>query len=328
MEKRIFVTREIPEVGLAMLRPHFTVRVWPGELPPPREVMLREAAEVAGVITLLTDKIDAELLDNSPRLEVVSNYAVGHDNLDVGAATSRGVLLTNTPGVLTETTADLAFALLMAVARRVVESADYVKAGQWRAWGPQLLLGQDIYGATLGLVGLGRIGLAVAKRATGFNMQVLYSDTTRNEVAERELGLKFVALDELLKQADFISLHVPLTPATKHMINRASLKLMKRTAVLINTARGAVIDEEALYDALQAGEIAGAGLDVTDPEPMETHNKLLSLKQAVVIPHIASASFATRNRMAVMAAENMLAGLTGQRPPHLINPDALERRKM
>ncbi len=325
---KVFVAREIPEIGLELLRKHFAVRVWPEELPPPREVMLREAADVDGVVSLLTDKIDAGLLDNSPRLKVVSNYAVGYDNLDVAAATARGVLLTNTPGVLTETTADLAFALLMAVARRVVESADYVKAGQWKTWGPKLLLGQDIYGATLGLVGLGRIGLAVAKRATGFNMEILYSDIARNEGAERELGLKFVTLDSLLEQADFISLHVPLTPTTKHMINRESLKLMKRTAVLINTARGAVVDEEALYEALQAGEIAGAGLDVTDPEPMETHNKLLSLKQAVVVPHIASASFATRNRMAIMAAENMLAGLTGRRPTHLINPDALLRRKM
>ncbi|MBT9154809.1 MAG: Glyoxylate/hydroxypyruvate reductase B [Firmicutes bacterium] len=246
---------------------------------------------------------------------------MGYDNFDLRAATARGIMMTNTPGVLTETTADLAFTLLMAVARRIVESALFVKRGHWKTWGPRLLLGQDICGATLGLVGLGRIGLAVARRAKGFDMDVLYCDIGRNEAAERELGLKFTDLENLLSQADFVSLHVPLTPATKHMINRQSLKRMKRTAVLINTARGAVVDEEALYQALQSGELAGAGLDVTDPEPMELSNKLLSLENVVVVPHIASASVKTRNRMAMMAAENMIAGLYSRRPPNILNPE-------
>jgi len=321
MQRRVFVTRLIPEAGLDLLREHFSVRVWDDELPPPRDVLLEAVADVDGLVSLLTDRIDAQLLDRGPKLKIVSNYAVGYDNMDLAAATSRGVMLTNTPGVLTETTADLAFALLMAVARRIVESADFVKRGQWRTWGPKLLLGQDIYGATLGLVGLGRIGLAMAKRAKGFNMEILYCDITRNEAAEHAWGLKYVEIDYLLSQADFVSLHVPLTRATQHLINRDSLKRMKRSAVLINTARGPVVDEKALYEALLAGEIAGAGLDVSDPEPMELANPLLSLPNAVVVPHIASASFATRNHMAVMAAQNMIAGLADKRPPNIINPD-------
>ncbi len=323
LSKKVFVTREIPERGLLLLREHFTVKVWPEELPPPRDVLLREAGDADGLVTLLTDRVDAELLDHAPRLRIVSNYAVGYDNFDLRAATARDVMMTNTPGVLTETTADLAFALLMAVARRIVESVDFVKRGQWKTWGPQLLLGQDIHGATLGLVGLGRIGLSMARRAKGFDMQVLYSDVARNEAAERELGLTFVDLETLLRQSDFVSLHVPLTPATRHMLNRESLKLMKPTAVLINTARGAVVDEEALYHALKSHHLAGAGLDVTDPEPMELSNKLLSLENVVVVPHIASASVKTRTRMAVMAAENMVAGLSGRRPPNILNPKAI-----
>ncbi|HHY58771.1 MAG TPA: D-glycerate dehydrogenase [Chloroflexi bacterium] len=321
---RVFVTRIIPDRGLRKVLEQTDATVWEDELPPPRAVLLEWASQADGLLTLLTDKIDAELMDAAPRLKVVANFAVGFDNFDVPAATQRGILMTNTPGVLTDTTADLAFALLMACARRIVEGRDYAKNGHWRTWGPMLLMGQDIHGATLGIAGIGRIGLAMARRAAGFGMRILYHDAMRSEVAEKELGAIPVSKEELLTQSDFVSLHVPLTPETRHYIDAAALKLMKPNAVLVNTSRGPVVDTMALYAALKAKQIFAAGLDVTDPEPLPADHPLYTLDNALIVPHIASASFETRSKMAEMAADNLLAGLAGKLPPNCLNPEAIK----
>jgi glyoxylate reductase len=253
---------------------------------------------------------------------VVSNFAVGFDNIDIPAATARGILVGNTPGVLTETTADFAFTLLLAAARRVVEGVDYVRAGRWRTWGPLLLTGPDVHHATLGLVGLGRIGVEMAKRARGFDMRVLYSDVVRRADLEASYGLEHTSLEDLLRQADFISLHTPLTPQTHHLIGHEQLRMMKPSAILVNTSRGPVVDTEALAEALRAGAIGGAALDVTDPEPLPADHPLVALPNCIVVPHIASASHATRAAMARIAAENLLAGLHGAPLPAGLNPEA------
>lgn len=326
MSPKVYVTRLIPKRGLDLLCSFAEVKVWEEELPPPREVLLEEVKEVEGLLSLLTDTIDAELMDAAPNLKVVSNYAIGYDNIDVQAATERGILVCHTPGVLTDTTADLAFALLVCVARRVVEAVRYVRQGRWKTWGPMLCLGYDIYGSTLGLIGLGRIGTALAKRATGFDMRILYYDTYRQPNLEKELGLTYTDLETLLRESDFISLHTPLMPETYHMIGGEQFKMMKSTAILINTSRGQVVDQKVLYEALVSGEIAGAGLDVTDPEPIDASDPLLTLDSCVVVPHIASASVATRTLMATMAAENLIAGLQGRMPRNPVNPEALDRR--
>lgn len=324
---KVFVTRRIPEPGLAILREVAEVKVWEEELPPPREVLLKEVADCDALVPLLTDRVDGELLDRAPHLKVVANYAVGYDNIDVPACTARGVLVTNTPGVLTETTADLAFALILAAARRLVEADKFLRAGKWKTWGPMLLLGQDVYGATLGLVGLGRIGAAVARRARGFNMKILYYSRHRQEALEKELDVEYVSFDELLRRSDFISIHVPLTAETHHLFNAEAFAKMKPTAVLVNTARGPIVDEAALYAALKTGRIAAAGLDVMDPEPPRPDNPLLTLDNVILLPHIGSASIATRTRMATMAAENAAAALRGELPPNLVNPEAWEKRR-
>jgi glyoxylate reductase len=326
MGPRVYVTRLIPKRGLDLLCGFAEAKVWEEELPPAREVLLEEVKEVEGLLSLLTDTIDAELMDAAPNLKVISNYAIGYDNIDVQAASERGILVCHTPGVLTDTTADFAFTLLVCVGRRVVEAVQYVREGRWKTWGPLLCLGYDIYGSTLGLIGLGRIGSAVAKRATGFEMRIMYSDVYRQPSLERELGLIHADLDTLLRESDFISLHTPLTPETYHMIGNAQFKVMKNTAILVNTSRGQVVDQEALYDALVSGEIAGAGLDVTDPEPIDADDPLLTLDNCIVVPHIASASVAARTLMATMAAENLIAGLQGRMPRNPVNPEALDRR--
>ncbi len=326
MSPKVYVTRLIPKRGLDLLCSFAEVKVWEEELPPPREVLLEEVKEVEGILSLLTDTIDGELMDAVPSLKVISNYAIGYDNIDVQAATERGILVCHTPGVLTDTTADLAFALLVCVARRVVEASRYVREGRWKTWGPMLCLGYDIYSSTLGLIGLGRIGTALAKRATGFDMRILYYDTYRQRNLEKELGLIYTDLETLLRESDFISLHTPLTPETYHMIGGEQFKMMKNTAILINTSRGQVVDQKALYEALVSGEVAGAGLDVTDPEPIDASDPLLTLDSCVVVPHIASASVATRTLMATMAAENLIAGLQGRMPRNPVNPEALDRR--
>ena len=323
---RVFVARVLPDEGLRPVLDATEAEVWQDELPPPREVLLRAVEGCHGVLTLLTDTVDAELLDRAgPQLKVVSNYAVGFDNVDVAECTRRGVAVGNTPGVLTETTADLAWTLLMAAARRIVEGADYVRAGRWKTWGPMLLLGPDVHGATLGIVGFGRIGQAVARRARGFGMEILYHDVEQlpDEVT-RPLGATYVALETLLERADFVSLHVNLTPETRGLINEERLRRMKTSAVIVNTARGPVVDPRALHAALRDGVIGAAALDVTDPEPIPPDDPLLSLPNCLVVPHIASASHATRARMAEMAAANLLAGVRGERLPTCVNPEVYD----
>jgi glyoxylate reductase len=324
-KKLIAVTRVIPEAGMSLLRSaeDIELRLWERESPPD----LAELAELIhgceGVLTLLTEAMTPEVLDSEPQLKVISNLAVGFDNVNVEAATARGVMVCNTPGVLTETTADFTWALLMAAARRVVEGADYVRAGKWITWGPMLLLGQDVHHATIGIVGFGRIGKEVAKRARGFDMCILAYDTYRDEDSAKELGVEFKELEELLKESDFVTLHVALTDETRNLIGARELQLMKSTAILINAARGPVVDTEALVDALKHGAIAGAALDVTEPEPLPADHPLVSLPNAIIVPHIASATVATRNEMARMAAKNLLAGIRGNRPPNLVNPEVL-----
>jgi glyoxylate reductase len=324
---KVFVARRIPEDGLAVVTDATDATVWPDELPPPRDELLRAVAGCEGVLTLLTDRVDDEFLDAvGPQLKVVSNYAVGFDNVDVPACTARGIPVGNTPGVLTETTADLAFALMMAAARRLPEGDRYVRAGKWKTWGPLLLLGPDVHGATIGIVGFGRIGQAVARRATGFGMKIVYHDVQRAEAAvEAAYAATFLPLEELLAQADFVTLHVNLTPETRGLINAEKLGWMKSSAVLVNTSRGPVVDPVALAGALRVGQIFAAGLDVTDPEPIPADDPLLSLDNCLVVPHIASASRATRSKMAQMAAANLLAGLRGERLPTPVNPEVYDR---
>ncbi|MEX1254707.1 MAG: D-glycerate dehydrogenase [Dehalococcoidia bacterium] len=318
---RVYVTRELPGDALDRLRRDAETEVWRNELPPPREELLRAVRDIDGLISLLTDTIDAELLDAAPKLRVVSNVAVGYDNIDVPAATARGVLVCNTPGVLTETTADFAFALLLAAARRLPEAERAVREGRWKTWHPSFLLGRDVYGATLGIVGLGQIGEAVARRARGFSMRVLYTNRTRRDDLERELTVESVGFEDLLAQADFVSVHVPLTPETRHMFDDAAFARMKPTAILVNTSRGAVVDEGALRRALETKQIAAAAIDVAEQEPLASHDPLLRLPNLLVTPHIASASVATRERMAAIAVDNVLAALAGRPPLHCINPD-------
>ena len=324
---RVFVARVIPEDGLEPVRAACDATIWEDDLPPPRDELLRAIEGCDGVLTLLTDRVDDEFLDRAgPQLKVVSNYAVGFDNVDVPACTRRGVAVGNTPGVLTDTTADLAFALLMAAGRRLPEGDRYVRAGRWKTWGPMLLLGPDVHGSTIGIVGFGRIGQAVARRAAGFGMTIVYHDLARAEPAvEAEFGATFLPLETLLAQADFVSLHVNLTPETRHLMNAERLGWMKRTAVLVNTSRGPVIDPTALFEALRDGVIFAAALDVTDPEPIPPDDPLLGLENCLVVPHIASASRATRGKMAAMAAANLLAGVRGARLPTPVNPEVYDR---
>jgi glyoxylate reductase len=324
---KVFVSRIIPEEGLAPIRDACDAAIWQDDLPPPRAELLEAIRGCDGVLTLLTDRVDDEFLDAAgPQLKVVSNYAVGFDNISVPAVTARGIPAGNTPGVLTETTADLAFALLMAAARRIPEGDRYVRAGQWKTWGPLLLLGPDVHGATIGIVGFGRIGQAMAKRAAGFGMTIVYQDVHRADPAvEAEHGATFLPLEELLPRSDFVSLHVNLTPETKGLINAEKLGWMKPTAVLVNTSRGPVVDPVALADALRSGKLFGAALDVTDPEPIPMDSPLVGLDNCLIVPHIASASRATRGKMAEMAAANLLAGVRGERLPTPVNPEVYDR---
>ena len=320
---RVFVSRVIPEEGLARVREATDVTIWPDELPPPRAELLRAIEGCDGVLTLLTDRVDDEFLDRAgPQLRVVSNFAVGFDNIDVAACTRRKIPVGNTPGVLTETTADLAWALLMAAARRLVEGDRYVRDGKWKTWGPMLLMGPDVHGATIGIVGFGRIGQAVARRAKGFGMRIVYHDLHRSpKQVEAEFDATFMTLEGLLAESDFVSLHTVLSPETKGLLNAERLGWMKPTAILVNTSRGPVVDSMALVDALRTGTIAAAALDVTDPEPLPADHPLVGLDNCLIVPHIASASRATRGKMAAMAAANLLAGLRGDRLPTPVNPE-------
>lgn len=325
---RVFISRRIPQAALDIIADAADVEVWPDELPPPPDALLDRLRDADGVLSMLTDRLDDSLLTACPRLRVIANMAVGYDNVEVPAATRRGVLVTNTPGVLTDATADLTFALLLAIARRIVESADYAKAGEWKTWGPLMLVGAPVAGATLGIAGMGRIGTAVARRGRGFGMNIIYHSRTRRPDVEQELGARWCAsLDELLAEADFVSLHVPGGAATHHLIDAAALAKMKPTAYVINVARGPVVDTGALLDALRSGQIAGAALDVTDPEPLPADHPLYQLPNCLIVPHIGSADLATRTKMAVMAATNLVEGLAGRLPPNCVNPEAYEQRK-
>ncbi|MCD6593607.1 D-glycerate dehydrogenase [Candidatus Bathyarchaeota archaeon] len=326
--KKVYLTRELPQEAMDLLKSKFEVEVWPEEIPPPKSLLKEKMREVDGLICLLTERIDREVIEAAgPQFRGISQVAVGYDNIDIKAATEKGIYVTNTPGVLTETTADYAFALLMATARRIAEADRYVRSGKWKIpWGLMMLLGQDIWGKTIGIIGMGRIGTAVARRAKGMNMKILYYDVVRNEKAEKELGAKYVDLETLLKESDFVTLHVPLLPSTRHLINEERLKLMKKTACLINTSRGPVVDEKALYKALKEGWIWAAGLDVWEKEPTDPDNPLLKLDNVTASPHIASGSIATRTKMALMAVENMIAILEGKVPPNLVNKEVLKVR--
>jgi lactate dehydrogenase-like 2-hydroxyacid dehydrogenase len=326
---KVFVTRAIPETGLNLILGTCDAEVWPDEFPPPRNILLDKVQGVKGILCLLNDKIDEEIMDAAgPQLKIVSNYAVGFDNIDIDAASERGILVGNTPGILAETTADLAFTLLMAAARRIVEGNDYIRTGKWKTFKPMELLGRDIHHATLGIIGMGRIGTELARRAKGFDMEIIYFDYRRRPEKGESAGARMCdSLDELFARADFISLHVPLTPKTKHLIDNAALAKMKDSAILINTSRGPVVDSDALFGALKSGQIAYAALDVTDPEPLPPEHKLLTLPNCLVAPHIGSATVATRNKMAVMAAENLLAGVSGKVPNHLVNLGVLSHRR-
>lgn len=317
---KVFVTRIIPDKGFDLVKEACEVDLWTEELPPPYEVLLERVRGVDGLLCLLTDRIDGQLMDTAgPQLKVISNHAVGFDNIDIPAATARKIPVGNTPGILTDATADFAFSLLVAAARRVVEGDRYVRAGKWKTWGPSILLGPDITGATLGIVGYGRIGQALAKRASGFDMRILYYDpmVTLNST----LPGTSVDLETLLRESDFVSLHTLLNEQTRHLINRDTLALMKPSAVLVNTSRGPVVDGQALYEALKEHKIFAAALDVTDPEPLPLDSPLLELDNLIIAPHIASASKPTRDKMSLMAAENLLAGLSDQRLPNCVNPE-------
>jgi glyoxylate reductase len=310
-QARVFVTRHLPGGALDLLTAQHDVEVWPERIPPPRAELLVRAPELEGLLSLLTDRVDADLIEAAPKLRAISNYAVGVDNVDVEAATMRGIPVGNTPDVLTESTADLALALMLGIARRLAEGEAFVRAGEWVTWEPGVMLGRDLHGATVGIVGFGRIGQAVAGRLEGFGCELLTNGRSDG-----------VPLEDLLERSDFVTIHCPLTPATRGLIGEAALRRMKSTAYLVNTARGPIVDTGALTRALHAGELAGAALDVTDPEPLPVDHPLLAAPNLLVVPHVGSATHTTRGRMADMAVENLLAGLAGRPMPHQVNPRA------
>ncbi|MEO0534571.1 MAG: D-glycerate dehydrogenase [Cyanobacteria bacterium P01_A01_bin.123] len=322
----VFVTRRLP-TDLDALNEIATVDVWPERQPPPYDILRQKAAQVDGLLCLLTDRIDAALISASPNLKVISQMAVGFDNIDVAAATARGIPVGNTPGVLTEATADLTWALLMATARQVVAGDRFTRSGAWTTWEPDLLLGPDVAGATLGILGFGRIGQAVARRAQGFGMTVYYCgrQPVDKDIA-RSLDVTFLEFEPLLQKSDFVTIHTPLTPGTHHLFDAAAFAQMKPTARLINTARGAIVDSDALYQALKTGQIAGAAIDVTEPEPIPIDSRLLSLDNLIITPHIGSASVQTRRKMADIAIENLTAGLRSEQLIYCVNPEIYSKR--
>ena len=317
---KVLVTRGIPEQALAIVAKNAEMEVWREARPIPRETLLERVVDKIGLLCMLTDRIDDAVLEQGKNLRVVSQMAVGYDNIDVAACTRHGVPVGNTPGVLTETTADTAFALLLATARRMCESEQFLRAGEWKMWDPMLLLGQDVHHATIGIIGMGRIGYEMARRAYGFQMRILYTGRRPNEEAEQHFEAERVDMATLLKASDFISIHTPLNPQTRHLFGAEQFAQMKPTAMLVNTARGAVVDQKALYTALKEGVIGGAGLDVFEQEPLPMDDPLLTLPNVVLVPHIGSASIATRTRMAVLAAENLVAGIQGKPLLHQVSP--------
>jgi glyoxylate reductase len=312
----VFVTRSLPGAALERLAAAHDADVWPDRVPPPRSELAEHARDVEGLLSLLTDPIDAELIASCPRLRVISNYAVGVDNVDLAAASERSIPVGNTPGVLTDSTADLALALMLGITRRIVEGDAFVRAGEWVTWEPGLLLGYDLHDATVGIIGFGRIGQAVARRLEGFGCEILHTSRSGG-----------VELGELLERSDFVTVHTPLTEETRGLIGSEALSLMKPSAYLVNTARGPIVDSDALRPALEQGEIAGAALDVTEPEPLPADHPLLGAPNLVVIPPLGSATHATRERMADMAVDNLLAGLAGERMPYCANPEVYETRR-
>jgi len=322
---KIFVTRKIPEPGLKLLRKHHEIELNPHGRVLTKEEIIKGVKGKDGLLCLLTDSIDRKVIESEPNLKMIASYAVGYNNIDVKAATKRGIPVSNTPGVLTDATSDMTWALLFSVARRIVEADKFTRAGKFKGWAPMLMHGQDVTNRTLGVVGAGRIGTAVALKSKGFNMNVLYVDEKKNETLEKEVNAKKVTFNELLKKSDFISLHVPLMPSTHHLIGEKELNMMKRNAVLINTSRGPVVDEQALIFALKEKQIFGAGLDVYEHEP-EITGELKKLDNAVLQPHSASATIESRTKMAIMAAENMVAGLKGEIPNNCVNKEVFKER--
>ncbi|RLF38066.1 MAG: D-glycerate dehydrogenase [Thermoplasmata archaeon] len=322
---KVFVTRKIPEEGLKILEKGCDeVQVFPHDRIPKKKEIIEGIKGKDGLLCLLTDPIDKEVISSGDRLKAISIYAAGYDNVDVKEATKRGIIVSNTPDVLTDATAELAWALLFAVARRVVEGDRFTRSGKFRGWSPLLMLGKRISGSTLGIIGAGRIGTAFALKSKGLNMKVLYYNRSKNEVLEKELGARKVSLEDLLKQSDFISIHLPLTPETYHLIGEKELSMVKKGAVIINTARGAIIDERALVKALKEKRIFGAGLDVYENEP-EVNEELKKLDNVVLLPHIGSATFETRVKMAILAAENLVASLKGEKPKYCVNPEVFDK---
>lgn len=317
---RVWLTRSIYEPAVKKLAEIAEVEIWPAENPPPPDVILEKVEDIEGLLTMLTDPITANVINHAPRLKVISQMAVGFDNIDIEAATRQGIPVGHTPGVLTETTADFAWALLMAAARRVVEADREVRQGIWRAWGPDVLTGVDVNGATLGIIGFGRIGKALARRALGFSMKVLYNDPKRDEQAEKDLGVEYCDLDTLLQESDFISLHTYYTAELHHLINHQRFAQMKDGSIFINTARGGLVDHQALEWALESKKLAAAALDVFDPEPIPRDHPLLKFPNLIITPHIASASTHTRQKMAMIAVDNLMAGLRGERLSFCANP--------
>ena len=330
MKSKVYVTRQLFPEAVELLERHADVEVFEGvDNAIPRDLLFSKVEDVDGLLPLLTDTIDAEVMDAGRDLKVISNYAVGFNNINLEAATERGIYVTNTPGILTETTADAAFALLMSAARRIPEADRHIRAKKWiNAWGPRMFIGTDVHGKTLGILGMGRIGSAISRRAKGFDMKVVYNDIYRREDLEEELGVTYKSREEVLRESDFVSLHVPLTPETHHMIGVDALTTMKETAILINTSRGPVVDERALYEALRDRVIAGAGLDVFEAEPVDPDSPLLGLDNIVLTPHLASGSIETRTKMAVTAATNLVSVLQGKEPPNLVNPEVRKVRPL
>ncbi|MEB2835875.1 MAG: D-glycerate dehydrogenase [Desulfurococcales archaeon] len=328
---RLFVTRQLPGDALKRLEEYYDVVLWPEYQAPPYEKLLEEARRSDALVTLLTDRVDCNLIESSPRLRIIAQYAVGYDNIDIDCATRHGVYVTNTPGVLTDATADLTWALILAAARRIVEADRFVRSGEWyktrTGWHPMMMLGVEVHGKTLGIIGMGRIGRAVAKRAKGFDMRVIYYDVVRlPEDVERELGVEYAPLEKLLAEADIVTIHTPLTPETKGLMNRERIRMMKKGAILVNTARGKIVDLDALVEALKDGHLAAAGLDVFPEEPLPPDHPITKLDNVVLTPHIGSATWETRTKMADLVAENLIAFYKGQVPPTLVNKDVVKVR--
>jgi glyoxylate reductase len=323
LKPKVYVTRQLFPEAIKIIEDVADVEVFEGEDNAiPRKLLLEKVKKIEGLLPLLTDSIDSELMDAGKNIKVVSNYAVGFNNIMIEEATNRGIRVTNTPGVLTDTTADCAFTLLMAISRRIVEADRFIRKKKWvHAWGPKMFIGSDIHGKTLGIIGLGRIGTAMVSRAHGFKMKAIYYDPFRNKEKEKTLGIEYKPLDDVLEESDFVSVHVPLTPETHHLFREEEFKKMKSSSFLVNTSRGPVVSEKALFKALKKGWISGAALDVHEKEPIDPNSPLLGLDNVILTPHIASGSVETRTRMAVIAARNLVSVLKGEEPPNLVNPE-------